>query len=214
MGAIPTRTRYLGNFASDPTPTEAGQWWFNSTSNNFKFFGGAETYILGGTFQKTVSIPTESFGKPITDPPIVVDQDNLTLYRFTLDADKVTYKFPVPSDYDSGALEFWVVWTNDGDTDDNGKNVKWQLDYKVGDEGDVISGSHGNSPKDVEDPYESDLGWVEYHTAHMNIAEADFSGKLCIYLKLSAVTPTPTALTCEPHLIGMCFTYTAKRFVT
>lgn len=213
MSLGPKRTKYLGSFILDPTPTEPGQWWFNSTENNFKFFGGEETYTFGGTYSKTVSVPAEEFGRPNTNPPTVVDQDNLTLYSFTLNTDRVTYKFPIPTDYDSGSFEFWVVWTNDGGVDDNGKDVKWQLDYQVGDEGDAISGSHANSPKSVEDTYTSGSGWVEHHTAHMSIAESDFTGKLCIYLKLSAVTPTGTALTCEPHLIGMCFTYTAKRFI-
>ena len=71
---------------------------------------------------------------------------------------------------------------------------------------DAASGSHANSPKSVEDTYDSDLGWVEHHTEYMTIAEADFSGKLCIFAKLSAVTPVGEALTCEPHLIGMCYT--------
>jgi len=80
-------------------------------------------------------------------------------------------------------------------------------------EGDVISGSHTNSPKTVEDTYASASGWVEHHTANMEIAEADFSGKECIYLKLSAITPSGTALSCEPHLLGICFAYTAKRYL-
>lgn len=65
------------------------------------------------------------------------------------------------------------------------------------------------SPKVAEDAYGSDSGFVETHTDDMTIAEADFAGKQCIFIKLSAVTPAGTALTCEPHLIGMCYTYTA-----
>uniref|UniRef100_A0A6M3M990 Uncharacterized protein n=1 Tax=viral metagenome TaxID=1070528 RepID=A0A6M3M990_9ZZZZ len=159
-----------------------------------------------GTFSKTVSVPAEEFGRPNTNPPDIVDQDNLTLYKFTLDTDLITYKLPVPSDWAGGDIKFWVVWTNDGGVDDNGKAAKWQLDYQIGDEGDAVSGSHANSPKSVEDTYDSDSGWVEHHTGYMAIAADDFSGKLCIYAKLSAVTPVGAALTCEPHLIGMCYT--------
>ena len=162
-----------------------------------------------GTFIKTVSISAEEFGRPNINPPDIVDQDNLTLYSFTLDTDRVTYKLPIPSDYAGGNIYFSTIWTNDGGVDDNGLAAKWQLDYQVGGEGDVISGSHANSPKSTEDTYDSDSGWVEHHTGNMTIAAADFSGKLCIFLKLSAVTPTGAALTCEPHLIGMCFTYRA-----
>ena len=162
-----------------------------------------------GTFSKKVSIPAEEFGKPNTNPPGIVDQDNLTLYNFTLDTDQVTYKFPVPNDYAGGPIDFSILWTNDGGVDDNGLAAKWQLDYQVGGEGDVISGSHANSPKSTEDTYDSDLGWVEHHTSNMIIAAADFAGKLCIFLKLSAITPVGAALTCEPHLIGMCYIYRA-----
>ena len=157
--------------------------------------------------QRLTSLPADEFGKPFTDPPGVVDIDNVTLYEFTLNTDKMTYKFPVPLDYDSGDMTFFVVWTNDGDTDDNGKDVKWQLDYQTATMGDAIDGSHANSPKVINDTYTSDTGWIEHHTGLMTIAAADFAGKTCIYLKLSAITPDGAALTCKPHLMGVCFSY-------
>lgn len=162
-----------------------------------------------GTFRKSVSISAEEFGLPNTNPPGIVDQDNITLYKFALNTDLITLKLPVPSDWAGGDLSFWAVWTNDGGVDDNGKAAKWQLDYQIGDVGDAVSGSHGNSPKSIEDTYDSALGSIEHHTGYMTIAEADFSGKLCIFAKLSAVTPVGDPLTCEPHLIGMCYTYRA-----
>ena len=212
---LPIRTGFLGFLDSDPTVSilVAGNWWYNKPEKTWKFFNGEVISLFGGTYEKTVAVPAEEFGKPYTNPPTVVNEVNLTLYRFTLNTDKMTYKFPVPSDYAEGDMKFYIIWTNDGGTDDKGKNVKWQLDYQVAHEGDVISGSHANSPKSVEDTYESDSGWVEHHSGIMTIGAADFAGKLCIYIKISAVTPTGTPLTCEPHLIGLCFTYTAQRFV-
>lgn len=167
------------------------------------------TPAMRGTYEKTVSLAADTFGRPNTNPPTVVDQDNLTLYAFTLNTDKMTLKFPVPYDYYGGDIGFFVIWTNDGDTDDQNTFAKWQLDYQVGAEGDVISGSQANSPKSVEDEYLSALGWVQYHTGYMTIAAADFAGKSCIFLKVSAVTPVGAALTCDPHLLGMCYTHTA-----
>lgn len=163
-----------------------------------------------GTFSKTVSISADEFGLPNLTPPGIVEQDNLTLYSFTVDTDLATYKFPIPSDYHSGDISFFMVWTNDGGADDNGKNAKWQIDYQVSATGDPVSGSHANSPKSTEDTYASDSGWIEHHSEVMTIAAADFAGKLCLFLKLTAVAPTGDALTCEPHLIGICYTYTAK----
>jgi len=162
-----------------------------------------------GTFSKEVMVPIDVFGRPSTNPPSVIDHDNLTLYSFTPDTDALTYKFPIPTDYAGGNIDFAVVWTNDGGVDDNGKAAKWQLDYQTGGDGNAINGSHANSPKSVEDTYDSDSGWIQHRSAYMTIAAADFVGNLCIFLKLSAITPTGAALTCEPHLIGMCFTYTA-----
>lgn len=213
MAFIPKRTRYLGSLAVDPTPTETGQWWYNTTERNWKFFNGEITALLGGTFTRTVSISADEFGRPSTDPPTVVLQDNVILYSFALDKDSMEYKFPIPSDYHSGALDFWVVWTNDGGVDDQNRNAKWQLDYQTATEGDAVSGSHANSPKSVEDTYTSASGWIEHHSDHMSIAEADFTDKFCVYVKISAVTPVGTALTCDPHLLGLCFSYTAKRYV-
>ena len=159
---------------------------------------------------KTISVGADAFGRPNTNPPTVVDQDNLTLYSFTVNTDRVTYKFPVPFDYDGDPILFYVVWTNDGGTDDLNKWVKWQLDYQTAAEGDVVSGDHANSPKSVEDQYTSNSGWVECHSDVMEIQASDFAGKTCIFLKLMAVTAPDIVLSCEPHLIGLCFTYNAK----
>jgi len=156
---------------------------------------------------KTVSLPADEFGRPNTNPPDIVEIDNVILYEFSLNTDKMMFKFPVPSDYHEGDFTFFVVWTNDGDTDDNGKDAKWRLDYQTSTMGDPINGSHANSPKEINDTYTSDTGWIEHHTGIMTIAAADFAGKLCIYLKVSAITPDGVALTCEPHLIGICYTY-------
>ena len=217
-GTVPKGAKFLGVLSIDPTTSELidsdepGWWWFNSTSGVFKFWDGTYVSIVGGTFNKSRSIPVESLGLPNTNPPTIVDQDNLTLYKFTVNTDKTTLKLEVPVDYTTGTdLTFLVVWTNDGGVDDNNKNVKWQLDYQVGTEGDVISGSHANSPKTVEDTYNSASGWVEHHTAVMTIAAADFLDKQCVFLKLSTVTAPATVLSCEPHLIGICFGYTARR---
>lgn len=171
--------------------------------------------IVGATgpvYTKTESISLDAFGKPAANTPTVVDQDNVTLYSFTVNTDFVTYKFPVPEDYASGGLKFRAVWTNDGGVDDNGKNVKAQFAYQVAAEGEAISGSHANSPKTVSDAYTSASGWIEHRTAYVTIADGDFNVGDCIFLKVSFVTADPTVLSCEPHMIGICFQYTAYVF--
>lgn len=217
-GTIAKGAKFIGVLITDPSDAdlvasdEPGWWWFNSTDGVFKFWDGTYISIVGGTFNRSKSIAAEALGLPNTNPPTIVDQDNLTLYKFTVDTDKVTLKLEVPVDYTTGTdLTFLIVWTNDGGVDDNGKKVKWQLDYQVGTEGDVISGSHANSPKTIDDTYTSASGWVEHHTSAMTIPAADFLDKQCVFLKLSAITALATVLSCEPHLIGICFGYTTRR---
>ena len=171
--------------------------------------------IIGATgpvFLNTLSVANEALGKPAANNPTVVDQDNITLLSFTVNTDFVTYKLPVPSDYASGGLKFSAVWTNDGGVDDNGKNVRLQIDYQVSAEGEIVSGSHANSPKNVNDAYTSAAGWIDCKTDYVTIADADFSAGDCLFLKISFVTAPATVLTCEPHLIGICQQYTAYVF--
>lgn len=160
-------------------------------------------------YTKVIALPADQFGRPNTNPPTAVDQDNLTLYSFTVNTDHLTAKFPTPTDYVSGPMEFRAIWTNDGGTDDNGKTVKFQLDYQSSTEGERCAGSHANSPKTVEDTYASASGWIEHRTAYVSIAATDFDALDCIYGKFSFVTPTGSALTCKPHLLGVCLRYLA-----
>jgi len=166
----------------------------------------------GAFYVKTTSIPADELGRGAANNPTVVDQGNLTLYAFTVNTDFLTYKFPVPSDYATGGLKFNAVWTNDGGTDDQNKNVRVQFDYQIGAEGDSIDGSHNNSPKNVNDTYTSASGWIEHHSDYVTIAESDFTGKECVYVKVSFVTAPETALSCDPHLIGICFRYESYAF--
>ncbi|MBA7489834.1 hypothetical protein ES702_00368 [subsurface metagenome] len=166
---------------------------------------------VGGIYTKLISIPAEALGRPNVNPPTVVDHDNLTLYRFTLNTDRMTIKLPPPHDYASGPLEFNIVWTNDGGVDDANRNVRWELNYQTVSEDEVVSGNHANSPKLIDGLYDLNIGWIEQHTGFIEIAEADFLGKQCIFIRLRAVTPPNPPLTCEPHLIGICLRYSALR---
>jgi hypothetical protein len=166
----------------------------------------------GAAYTKTENIPADELGKPAANNPTVVDQANLTLYSFTVNTDFMTYKLTVPSDYASGGLKFNVVWTNDGGVDDLNKNVRAQFDYQIGAEGDSVDGSHANSPKNVNDSYTSAAGWIEHHSDYVTIAESDFTGKECVYVKVSFVTASATVLTCNPHLIGVCLQYEAYAY--
>lgn len=43
MAVQPKRGQYLGRFAVDPSPTEPGQWWYNTTEEQWKWWDGLTT---------------------------------------------------------------------------------------------------------------------------------------------------------------------------
>lgn len=164
---------------------------------------------LQGSHTQYYQIRCDEFGRPNTNPPDLVEKDNVLLYSYSVDTDKAFYKLPVPGDYVSGDLTFTFYWTNDGGVDDNGKAVKWQLDYQITAEGEVVSGSYADSPESIEDAYTSSSGWIEHISGAITIEDEDFESTDCIFIQLSAITPTGDPLTCEPHLIGACLIYTS-----
>jgi len=164
-------------------------------------------YAVKATYEKEIAIPADAFGRPPTNPPTVEEVDNLTVYAFTLNSDKMTFKFPVPSDYESGPLMFRFIWTNDGGSDDCNRWVRWRIDYRVVSEYDLVSGTDGSIA--VDDLYPSPNGRVECRSQYVSIPVTSFMPGQCVYIKITAVTPPSPALTCKPRLIGLCLKYKA-----
>lgn len=149
------------------------------------------------------------FGRPNTNPPDVVTVDNSLLLEFDVNTDITHYKWEISDHYVPGTdLTLMFHWTNDGGVDDNTKNIKIQIAYKPVTDGDVISGSHANSPRHIDDAYTSDLGSVFHTTGSITIPAADFAGKHQIEMKFMFVTADVTALTGKPRLDAMMLTYT------
>ncbi len=156
----------------------------------------------------TEHIPAGTFGRPNTNPPEVVTVDNSLLLEFDVNTDIVHYEWEVPEHYVPGSdLVIMFHWTNDTGVDDNGKNIKLQISYLAVSDGDVMSGSHANSPKHIDDAYTSDLGSVFHSTGGITIPAADFAGKHEIQMKFMFVTADVTALTGKPRLDAMMITY-------
>ncbi len=144
-----------------------------------------------------------NLGRPNLNPPDVVIEDNVQLFAFTLNTDIVFGFWDVTQNYAGGDLIIKVEWTNDGSINEVGDAVKVQIDYQVLTVGQVLSGSHANSPKTTEDTYPNNLGWVFNITESMTIAAADFVGAHGVYFKLSFVTPGGGAISGDPHLVGL-----------
>ncbi len=173
--------------------------------------GKARTFVaLTDTSRmKILHLTAAALGRPNTNPPDIVQQDNTELYAFTVGTDQIYYGWEVSEDYAGGDLIVNAHWTNDGGVDDQNKDVKLQIDYQAYDDTDAISGNHANSPRTIEDTYLSASGWIMHTTGDITIPAADFAGKHIVALKISFVAPAGTALTAEPHLIALMLEYTA-----
>jgi hypothetical protein len=91
---VPIRTRYLGSFTSDPTPTEPGQWWYNETEKRFKFYDGASILVFGRRLAAGTTTTVYDSGG---DKEIVVTVSGLTNIEYT-----IRYKFTTDPAVDSG----------------------------------------------------------------------------------------------------------------
>jgi len=163
---------------------------------------------LTGVHLMIIKVDAETLGRPETHPPTLVTIDNVNLWKFTLNFDRARYKFPIPFDYAGGDIGIRIVWTNDGETDDVGKNVTWEISYKVAGVDLEINGNDENSPKNVTDTYTTSSGWIENHSAYIILEEEELIDEFCVYISIRAIT-TDNPLTCEPHLIGICLEYLA-----
>jgi len=151
-------------------------------------------------------LPAENIGRSQANTPVIVENDNLQYLSFAM-GDEVFIKFPVPTNYVSGGVIITPVWTNDGGVDDLNKDVKCQIDYQVAATGEATDGNHANSPRSQEDTYTSVAGWIEHRFEGITIPDAEIDIMECIFIKLSFIAPVGVALTCNPHLIGICLTY-------
>ncbi len=159
------------------------------------------------TATEKIHLNAAALGRPNVNPPNIVIQDNIELLAFSVGTDRVFYDWDVPNNYAGGDLQIQAEWTNDGGVDDDGLDVKVQIDYQTFEMGDPVSGSHANSPKSIEDTYTSASGWIFHVTGSMTIAAADFAGKHGVAMKISFVAPAGGALTAEPHLVGVQVIY-------
>jgi len=193
-------------------PTVSG--WVQSVGDahgsDFMLFGSHWIKELGVTRTVHRHLSTGLLGKPgVGAAPEIVIQDNAKLLAFTVNTDSFFYEWTIPTNYAGGGLEVAIHWTNDGDTDDLNKNIKFELSYQVYSIGGSIAGSHANSPKVVDDAYTSGAGWVPHTAPSMTIAHADIVGQHAVHLKGMFITADATVLSCEPHLISISKTFEA-----
>lgn len=73
---IPLSCGFLGRLVEDPTPTEAGQWWYNSVERTWKNFDGRkiEIWAPGAAGMKL---------KPLSSGTLTADGSEQTLVEYT-----------------------------------------------------------------------------------------------------------------------------------
>lgn len=166
--------------------------------------------LSGPTYTKHIHVGIGVVKVPAAGAPDVVVQDNTVMLKFNQNGTEDAYlSWEVPTDYAEGDLSVYLHWTNDGGVGDNGNNVRWQLNYQSMEDDLVVSGSHANSPKTINDTYTSAAGWIMHTTPMTTIAAADFSTRHQIMFRLTAIAAAATQLTGESHLLAIMMEYTA-----
>ena len=151
-----------------------------------------------------------TFRIPAAGAPANNVQDNTAMLGFNQNDTEDAYtSWEVPSRYAGGDLGVQMHWTNDGGIDDNGKNVRWEVNYQTMDDGDSVAGNHASSPKVIDDTYTSATGYLMHTSPMAAIAAADFAAAHEIRIRLTALAAAPVQLTGESQLTGILLMYDA-----
>jgi len=152
-------------------------------------------------------------GKNVTNPPVVDHFGICKVLKFTVNTDKISYKFLIPDDYASGDLLIHINWTRSTTgTDESGKTVKWQVKNLVinGTSEEIASGENTDAIQDVYDS-SSTTDKICYQSGNITIAAAEFSAEELIIMEIMAVTVDSGVALSEPALVSLGFEYTAYK---
>jgi len=169
--------------------------------------------ISSDTFTEHIHIPASELGRNVTNPPIVNSYGICKVAEFTVDTDKVKYKWLVPTNYASGDITVHVNWTRSTTGDDeSAETVKWQIKNLAinGTSEEVATGENTDA---VQDAYTSSstTDKIGYETDPITIAAAEFAiGEIILFEIMAVTVDSGTPLT-EPALISLGFTYTAYK---
>lgn len=131
---------------------------------------------------------------------------------YTIGTDAGYRIFKIKNSYVSGAA-FHVHWTKQpgaaGDGDQSGNSVRWRISYTVFESEPTAASDINVAPTviDLDDTYD-DAGTttrLAHHTP--NVAAPGFIAGHYVGICIEAVTPSGSALTCEPALITADLTY-------
>ena len=170
--------------------------------------------LASGTRTEHIHWTASELGKNVTNPPVVVHFGICKVLKFTVNTDKVSYKFLVPDDYASGDLTIHLNWTRSTTgSDESGKTVKWQIKNLVinGTSEEIATGE--NTDDTIQDSYtsSSETDKICYQTEDITIAVAEFAAEEIVILEIMAVTVDSGTPLSEPALVSLGFEYTAYK---
>lgn len=170
--------------------------------------GGAASLLSTRGYHKPTITPESNSNAPGQQP----DTDLIgttVVAHYTPNTDTAYRIFKVPSNYVEGA-SFHVHWTKEagagGDGDQSGNAVRWEISYTVS-PGDGADINAAPTVLEVEDTYD-DAGTttrIMYGTA--DVAAPGFVPNYYVAMCIKAITPTGSALTCEPALVTADLTF-------
>ena len=171
------------------------------------------TSLASGTRTQHVHWTASELGKNKTNPPAVNQYGICKVVEFTVNTDKVHYKFLVPDDYASGDFLIHINWTRSTTgSDESGKTVKWQIKNLVinGTSDEWATGENTDTVQDVYDS-SSETDKIVYETGDMTIAAAEFSAEELVILEIMTVTVDSGVALSEPALVSLGYNYTAHK---
>jgi hypothetical protein len=77
----PKRGQYLGRYTVDPTPTAPGQWWFNTTEAQWKYWDGLQTFS-GKHYSGSATV---LIGAGVTTQPLDITITGPTAINYIVD---------------------------------------------------------------------------------------------------------------------------------
>lgn len=171
--------------------------------------GGAAAGIetIRGYHEPTIT-PESSANAPGQQPSLGAIGTAIVA-EYTVNTDHAYRLFKIPSHYVTGAA-FHIHWTKEsgaaGDTDQSFNSVRWRISYTVfpGSGADI---NVAPTVLDLDDTYEDAGTTTRIIHRTQNVAATGFVPDYYVAMRVEAVTPDGSALTCEPALITADLTF-------
>jgi hypothetical protein len=192
-----------------------------ATTSVAGFMSAADKTIISGlptvvanaeatrTYHESIVRAESGANAPGQQPDLEVISDTIVA-EFTLNTDSAYRLFKIPAYYVTGAA-FHAHWTKEsgiaGNGNELGNSVRWRVSYKVW-AGEGTDINVAPTVVDLDDTYTDGGSTTRITQRTANVAAPGFIANYYLSLKVEAVTPAGTALTCEPALISIDLTFT------